>query len=265
MQIRNRVFVVTGAGNGIGREVALQLLTEGAKVAGVDLSQEGLQQTATLAKAGEAFSLHPTDISDRDAVAELPEQIRAAHGQVDGLINVAGVIQKFVKVADLPYSEIDKVINVNLHGVLHTTKAFLPLLTERPEASLVNVASMGAYTPVPGQAVYGASKAAVALLTQALFVELQDSPVAVSLIYPGAIATDIANNSGAAREGVSKENSTAKMTSPSDAAAVIVDAVKKGTFRDTIGKDASMMDKLSRLAPRRAALIIAKKMKDLVK
>ena len=94
MRIEGRVFVVTGAGNGIGREVTLHLLRKGARVAGVDLSEAGLAETARLAAAGRHFSAHALSVADRQAVAALPEQVLAAHGQVDGLVNVAGIIQR---------------------------------------------------------------------------------------------------------------------------------------------------------------------------
>ena len=181
MNVRGKVFVVTGAGNGIAREVTLQLLAKGARVAGVDLNGKGLEETAALATAtataattttttpsADRFTQHVVNITDREAVAALPAAVKEAHGQIDGLLNIAGVIQQFVKIIDLPFSEIEKVMNVNFWGVINTVKAFLPELIERPEAAILNVSSMGAYAPVPGQAAYGASKAAVRWLTEAL-------------------------------------------------------------------------------------------------
>ena len=264
MQLNNHVFVITGAGNGIGRQVTLQLLAEGARVAGVDLNGPGLEQTAALASAGVRFTAHVVNITDRDAIEALPAEIIQMHGQVDGLINIAGVIQKFVKVNDLPFSEIEKVMNVNFWGTMNTCKAFLPALLARPEAAIVNISSMGAYAPVPGQAVYGASKAAVKILTEALYAELLHTNVAVSVVFPGAIGTDIAANSGVTLEGGSTDAPTYKTTSPVDAARVIVDALRKGKYRATIGSDAAAMDKLSRLSPKTATTTIAKQMGGLL-
>lgn len=265
MDVTGKVFVVTGAGNGIGREVTLQLLAGGGSVAGVDLNEAGLARTAELARGVSAFSAHVVNITDRAAVEQLPAAVIAAHGQVDAVVNVAGIIQKFVKVIDLPYEEIEKVMNVNFWGVVTMCKTFLPLLTERPAAALVNVASMGAYAPVPGQAVYGASKAAVMLLTEALYAELLGTSVAVTVIYPGAIGTDIAANSGVTMAGdATAESSSFTMTSPVEAGRVIVDAIVKGRFRATIGSDAAMMDRLSRLNPKYATRLIAKQMGGLL-
>jgi len=261
MELKGKVFVVTGAGNGIGREVAIRLLAEGATVAGVDLNADGLAKTAELASAGDRFSSHVVNITDRDAVAALPDAVAAAHGAVDGVLNIAGVIQKFVKVVDLPFSEIEKVMNVNFWGTMNVCKAFLPVLVTRPEAALVNTASMGSYAPVPGQAVYGASKAAVKLLTEALYAELLDTCVAVTVVFPGAIGTDIASNSGVALAGDSSASAPAfKTTTPAEAGRVIVDAMRKGKYRVTIGRDAAAMDSLSRLSPKRATTVIAKQM-----
>ena len=261
MDISGKVFVVTGAGNGIGREVTLRLLANGASVAGVDLNAAGLEATAALAGVGSRFTSHAANITDREAVDALPAAVIAAHGQVDGVANIAGVIQKFVKVNDLPFSEIEKVMNVNFWGVMNVCKAFLPHLLARPEASILNVASMGSYAPVPGQAVYGASKAAVKILTEALYAELLDSNVHVTVIFPGAISTGIAANSGVDLGGdASAENSSFKTTTPEAAGRVIVDAIRKNRFRATIGSDAAAMDKLSRLNPKFATTLIAKQM-----
>ena len=277
MQVENKVFVVTGAGNGIGREVALALLERGGRVAAVDLREESLTELAGLARAGERLTLHTLNITDRDAVAALPEQVLEAHGHIDGLLNVAGIIQEFVPFADLSYEQMERVLDVNLWGVVHTCQAFLPHLLARPEACLVNVSSMGGFAPVPGQTMYGASKAAVKLLTEGLYAELRETPVAVTIVYPGAIATEISNNSGvrmpggappeevATEGGKPAQGSRRKILPAPDAARMIVeDAVVKGEYRLTVGRDASILDRLSRLAPQRATDMVARQMADLL-
>lgn len=266
MELTDRVFVVTGGGNGIGREVVLALLSRGARVAAVDLHEAHLAETATLAAAGIRLSTHVADISDRAAVLALPDAVIAAHGQVDGVVNVAGVIQKFVPVNDLSFEEIERVMNVNFWGTVNVDKAFLPALLARPAASLVNVSSMGALVPVPGQSAYGASKAAVKLFTEGLYAELQGTSVAVTVVFPGAIATDIAANSGIDMGAMDTEKAGAgvSMTPSPEAARQIVAAIEKGTFRVTIGRDAAMLDALGRVAPTRAIGMIAKKMKSIL-
>jgi Short-chain dehydrogenases of various substrate specificities len=151
MQINTNVFVVTGGGSGIGRQVVLGLVRRGARVAAVDLNEAGLAETARLAGVGERLTTHVVDVTDRARVAALADEVVATHGRVDGLLNVAGIIQPFVRVKDLDFAQMEKVMAVNFWGVINTTKTFLPLLLERPAASLVNVASMGAVAPVPGR------------------------------------------------------------------------------------------------------------------
>ena len=267
MNLTNKVIVVTGGGNGIGREVVLTLLTRGARVAAVDLRPEGLAEVAAAAGAGERLTTHAVDVTSRAEVDALPEAVIAAHGQVDALVNVAGIIQRFAPFSELRREEMEKVMAVNFWGVVSTCQAFLPHLRQRPEAAIVNVSSMGAFVPVPGQTVYGASKAAVKLLTEGLYAELRDSSVRVTAVYPGGVATHITENSGVRMPGgadMTDSKTAASLTTPQSAAAQIIAGLEKGSYRVVIGKDARMVDTLSRLAPKRATDLIADKMKDLV-
>lgn len=262
MDITGKVIVVTGGGAGIGRATVLELLSRGARVAAVDLNHDGLRETADLADVGERLSLHPLNITDQEAVLSLPEAVTSQHGQVDGLVNIAGIIQPFVHVKDLELTTIEKVMEVNFWGTVYTVKAFLPTLLGRPEATLVNVSSMGAILPVPGQTAYGASKAAVRLFTEGLYAELQDTSVTVTEVFPGAVGTEITKNSGVERAGSNKSASSAKTTSPEEAARQIAAAMEKKLFRLHIGNDAKLFDRLSRIIPQRAIRMIAQKMKD---
>ncbi len=267
MKIEGKVFVVTGGGNGMGREVVLELLRRGARVAAVDLSETGLAETASMGAAGKNLTTHTLNVSDRKAVLAFPAAVIKAHGQVDGLFNVAGIIQPFVKIQDLDFEIIERVMNVNFWGVVNMSKAFLPELLKRPEAGLLNVSSMGGFLPVPGQAAYGASKAAVKLFTEALFAELQGTPVSVTVVFPGGVGTNITANSGvdtakmmAAMEG----KKLPKTVTPADAGRQIIEGMEKGAFRVRIGSDAKFMDRFSRLNPKRATLLIANQMKSLL-
>jgi short-subunit dehydrogenase len=266
MRFESKTVVLTGAGNGMGREIALQLLKKGARVAGVDISEKGLQETAEMAGSlKDKFSIHVVNITDHAAVEALPEAVKTAHGPVDILINCAGIIQRFVCVNELTPADIEKVMNVNFFGLVNMTKAFLPLLLGRPEAHIVNFSSMGSYLPVPGQTIYGASKAAVKLFTEGLYTELLDSRVHVTAVFPGAIGTNIAANSGVAvAGGATKESSSIKMLEPVKAAEIIIDGIEKNKFRVLVGTDAKTMDILSRLAPKRAAKLIFNQMKELL-
>lgn len=264
MDIVGKVIVVTGGGNGIGRAVVLALLSKGAHVAAVDISAGGLAETASRAGAGNRLSTHVVDITDREAVLALPDLVMTAHGRVDGLLNVAGIVHDFKPIADLEFAEIERVMDVNFWGTVNTTKAFLPILDSLPEASLVNVTSMGGLVPFPGQSAYGASKAAVKLFTEGLIAEHEGKPLEVSVVFPGGVATDILGNSGVERAPTAgAEGSAAKMTSAEDAARLIVSAVETGKPRVVIGSDAKMIDRLGRIVPAKAIPFIAKKMRAL--
>lgn len=268
MRASEKTVAVTGGGNGIGRELVLELLSRGARVAALDISEPGLKETAELAgENSDRLSTHAVDITDREAVDALPSAVIAAHGQVDGLINCAGIIQPFVRFNDLGYEAIERIMNVNLYGTIHTTKAFLPHLLQRPEGHIVNVSSMGGFVPVPGQTMYGATKAAVMLLTEGLHSELADTNVAVTVVFPGAIATNISKNSGVDAPGEADRDgkaSSIRMTEPNVAAQVILGGMEKNAYRVMVGSDAKMMDRLCRLSPLRAATIIYKQMRGLL-
>lgn len=267
MKAENKIIALTGAGSGIGRELTFALLEKGAKVAAVDINEAALKKTRELAgEKGKNMSLHVLNISDCSAVEALPEQVLAAHKQVDGLINNAGIIQPFVRVNDLDYDAIKRVVDVNFYGTLYMIKTFLPYLLKRPEAHIVNVSSMGGFLPVPGQSIYGATKAAVKLLTEGLLSELAGTPVRVTLVFPGAIATNIMNNSGvkAPPQADSEKKSKFHPLSADKAAAEILKGMEKDKARVMVGKDAKFMLKLYTASPSFARNFIRKQMKELL-
>ncbi|MCB9680631.1 MAG: SDR family oxidoreductase [Alphaproteobacteria bacterium] len=265
MKLTGKVVVVTGGGSGIGRELVLAALKRGARVAAVDLRREGLDETASLAAAGDALSLHVADITDREAILALPDAVIAHHGAVDGVINNAGVIQPFVRFNDLDFAVIDRMIQVNLYGTLHVLKAFLPHLLARPEAHVANVSSMGGFLPVPGQTMYGAAKAAVKLLTEGLFAELLDTKVGVSVILPGAVGTNIAANSGVQIAGMDEADAgPLKPLPPPDAARIILDGIEAGRLHILVGNDSKLMFLASRVAPKRATALVARQLQGLL-
>jgi short-subunit dehydrogenase len=263
MKLRDRVVVVTGGGSGIGRQLVRGLLERGARVAAVDIRQENLDETSELAVAGDRLSIHVADLTDREVVEGLPERVIASHGSVDGIINNAGIIQPFVRLKDLDYLSIERVIDVNLYGTIHMVKAFLPHLLERPVAHLANVSSMGGFLPVPGQTIYGATKAAVKLLTEGLYAELLDTKVGVSVIFPGAVATDIATHSGIDIDDES-DGGRFPTTSAEDAARIILDGIEDDRLHIYVGCDSRLMNLANRAAPRRATHLIYKQMKELL-
>lgn len=265
MRVRNKVIVVTGGGSGIGRALVLHLLAKGARVAAVDLNPAALRETAQLAGAqASRLSTHELNITDRAAVAALPAQVIAAHGAVDGLINNAGIIQPFVRVPDLDEATIERVMNVNFYGTVWMTKAFLPHLLARPEAHIVNVSSMGGFLPVPGQTIYGAAKAAVKLFTEGLYSELLETKVRVTVVFPGAVSTNITANSGVSSLPRTDKQPAITPLPAERAAQIIVEGIERNRFRVLVGNDATMMDRLYRLSPQFAVRLIFRQMKSLL-
>jgi short-subunit dehydrogenase len=204
---------------------------------------------------------YTVNIADKEKVEALPNEVIKHYRAVDGIINNAGIIQHFIPVNDLGYDEINRVFNVNFFGTLFLTKAFLPHFLNRPEAHIVNISSMGGFIPFPGQTIYGAAKAALKLLTEGLYAELKKSNVKVTVIHPGAIATNITENSGLGKPKIDPDKPQSQMAMPaSKAAEKIIAAIEKDKYRATIGKDAMILDLLYRFSPRMATNFIGKMM-----
>lgn len=263
MQIQGRTFVVTGGGNGIGRQVVLGLLRRGATVAAADLSADSLQGTATAA-AGDTIGLttHVVDVTDRQAVAALLEDITKRHGVVDGIVNVAGIIHRFVTVTDMSFEELERVMNVNLWGTVNMCKTFLPALGKRPAAAIVNISSLSALLPFAGQTFYGATKAAVKQFSEGLYQELSGTNIAVTTVFPGNISTDISGNSGV--KAIDPKGRKAPSTTPEATAAKIIQGLEKGSFRVLVGADAKMLDAATRISSRTATEFIGRQMKSVL-
>lgn len=261
MELQGKVVVVTGGGNGIGQQMVMILLQKGAVVAAVDINDDGLNETKTRAgNLAERLSLHKTDIANRESVSQLVGDVVQQHGCVDAIINNAGVIHPFKTLNALDYGVIDKVIKVNLYGVINMTTAFLPLLLERPVARIVNVSSMGGVFAFPKQTLYGATKAAVKLLSEGLYSELRKTNVGVTVVFPGAVKTNITKNCDSHPEALDKFERFHPGMSPELAAKRIVNAMEKNRFRVHIGFDSRFLSVLYRLFPTLTIVMLSKVM-----
>ena len=264
MEVKDKVILVTGGGNGLGRELVLHLLEKGSRVVALDIDKEALEETARLAgKHNGLLMTIDADITNESVMEELPNRILWVFDSIDGIINNAGVIQPFRKINDLDSESIARVFNINFMGTLNVIKAFLPLLLRRPEAHIVNVSSMGGFLPVAGQSIYGASKAAVKILSEGLASELADTPVGVTTVFPGAMLTNIKANSGlGADAGAGPEGYSENAAfSPAKAAQMIIEAIEQQKTRLYIGKDAGSMNILYRINPNVATKMIYKKIR----
>lgn len=256
MNLGNRVAVITGAGSGIGRATALAMAGRGCHLALADIDEDGARDTARSAQAlGVRATAHRLDVADRAAVAAFPDAVRSAHKRVDLLMNNAGVALggTFEQVSE---QDFDWLMEINFHGVVRMTRAFLPLLHGSDDARIVNVSSIyGIITP-PGQAAYSASKFAVRGFSNVLRHELEGSSVGVSVVHPGGVATAIAKNarvpSGAAGEEVERGRKTMEKLlrmPPGQAGEIIVRGIEKRQARILVGSDAKAAALLERLAP----------------
>jgi short-subunit dehydrogenase len=253
MTIQDKTIVVTGAGNGVGRELALQLLAHGANVACVDINAAGLAETLRIAEAyKERISVFEADITDSGAIEKIAGLIAERFGAIDALINNAGIIHSFLHVDDMNAAAIEKVMRVNFFGTLNMIKAFLPYLRMRQSSYIVNLSSAGALAPIPGETAYGASKAAVRLLTEGLRYELRETGVRVMAVFPGGINTNIIQNSDV-HVASSIDQLRARLAflllSPQKVARKILLGMKRNRTRLVLGIDAVIMDVFCRISP----------------
>lgn len=253
MKADGKTIIVTGAGGGIGREIVAELLRRGAAVVACDRNEAALAALKA-ETASDRLSTHALDITDREAVEGLAATLRRdANAQIDGLVNCAGIIQPFERFEDTPYARIKTVFDVNFWGTVHMVQAFLPDLKSRPEAHIVNVSSMGGFFPVPGQTVYGASKAAVRMLTEGLYAECLGTRIKVTVVIPGGVNTKIIENSGSApNERMERIKKVIRLPSPKKAADRIVNGMERNAFRVHIGLDAALLKVADALLPRTA-------------
>lgn len=187
----DRVAVVTGAASGIGRATALQLAAQGCRLALVDVNEEQLQTTAAeLSRNQVEVSAHRADVADREQMARLVDEVLAHHGQVHILVNNAGVVTLGL-FEEQAYRDLEWIIGINLWGVIHGCKLFIPHLKQVDEAHIVNVASSAAILAPPRRSAYVLTKFAVRGLSECLRVELAPHNIGVTAVYPLIVRTNI--------------------------------------------------------------------------
>ena len=190
-----KVAVITGAGSGMGRELAIELAKSGANIALAEWNEDTLNETAELLKNyNVGVSKHVIDVSDKEAVFALPQKVIDEHGAVDMVFNNAGVALSQT-IEDSTDEDWDWGLGILLHGVINGTRAFLPHLKKRPEAAIINTSSIFGLLSVPTQSIYHVGKYGVRAFTETLALEMkmEDSPVEVYSVHPGHIGTNIAN------------------------------------------------------------------------
>ena len=246
-----RVAVVTGAASGIGRATALALARRGCHVALADVNEPALKETAaSVETAGRRASVHAVDVSEWDEMRRFASDVEREHGTAHVLVNNAGV-SVGGSFEEQSIDDLRWILGVNLWGVIHGCKAFLPLLRRAEEAHIVNVSSMLGFIGVPGQSSYCATKFAVRGLSESLWAELYGSPVGVTSVHPGAIATNIVRDSRNMSVEDRERSSTLvdRGMAPEKAAARIVHAIEKRKLRIRIRPESYVSEWLKRLFP----------------
>ena len=267
-QIKDSVFIVTGAASGIGRALAIQAAAAGAKVIATDLNETGLAETISLAKGTiEGYSL---DVSDAEQIkAFANETIKKHFHEHFVLVNNAGVALFSGSFLETSLTDFEWLLNINLWGVVRMTKAFLRHLVKQNQGHIVNVSSIFGITGMPENSAYSTAKFAVKGFSDVLKFELLRTNVKISTVHPGGIKTNIARNS---RLGHTKNNEEGKKAisnferavlkmSPEKAAAIILDGIEKDKSRILIGNDARTMDMIARVFPNTYHKVLAKMFK----
>jgi len=257
-QLSGRVAAITGAASGIGRALAVELAGRGAHLALCDVDEVGLAETVTTAEGrGVKVTSARVDVADRDAVHSWADQVVADHGEVNVIVNNAGVALG-ATVEGMSYEDLDWLMGINFWGVVHGTKAFLPHLKASGAGHVVNISSVFGLMGIPSQSAYNAAKFAVRGFTDALRMELEIDPCGVSAttIHPGGIKTNIAKNArmddsvtqlADDPEQARRDFEKLFMTTPEKAARQIVQAIVEDKRRALIGPDAKVFDLASRL------------------
>ena len=263
--LHDKVVVITGAGSGIGRALACRAASHGALLAISDWNPEGLAQTVELVKGlGAEVRSDVVDVSDRAVVAQWATDVVGQFGRVNLVVNNAGVSVSG-DFEQMTYEDFDWIVGVNLNGVVHGTKEFLPHLIASGNGALVNISSLFGLISIPGQTVYNATKYAVRGFTEALREEMLISghPVTVTCVHPGGIRTGIVRH-GRTTAGEDHAALTALFDkklarmSPEKAATIILNGALSGKARVLVGADAHALHHFAKITGSRYQDVLAR-------
>lgn len=256
-EFRDKVVVVTGAASGIGRALAIRLGREGAALVLWDVDETGVKETEALVDGSPRVMTALVDVADRTAVETFARRAIEEMGHVDAIINNAGVTAS-ATIEEISYEDFDWILGINLHGVIHGVKSFLPHLRTRPEAHIVNISSINAFLPFPGNGPYNISKYAVQGLSETLMQELLGTKVSVTCVHPGGIKTNIARNARHATPADAEHFDRVARTSADEAARIILRAMQRRKRRLFIGIDSKLMQLVKRLLPMTAVAVVGR-------
>lgn len=263
--LSNKVVVITGAGSGIGRALAVNLAGKGARLALSDVNEAGLGETVELALKAGSPDVHTArlDVADKAAFASYATEVAEHFGQVNVVINNAGVALAG-DVTDLTYQDMEWIVGINFWGVVYGTKEFLPHLIASGDGHVVNLSSLFGLLAMPGQSAYNATKFAVRGFTEALREEMliAGHKVGVTSVHPGGIKTAIARSARVSdkedQAATAKlfDEKLARMT-PERAAEIIVKGITKNQARVLVGLDAHALHNFQKFTGSRYEDIVA--------
>ena len=269
LDVSGATSVITGAASGMGAEVARQLAARGARIALLDRNADGLAATAA-ALAGSGHTMHVIDLNDDAAVAAVAEDIATAHPHVQTLVTCAGS-SMLGDIDQLTMEEMRWLMDVNLWGTVNITKALLPALRRPPAAHITHLVSIYGLAAPAGRIPYAMSKYAVRGFTEALRHELEGSSVSVGAIYPAGVKTGIilhgryaAAIDPAIAQRAAQAQAAMYHTEPADAAEKIVEATVRRRARTMVGREAGLVDVLTRLAPVRYWAAMRRPLRDAI-
>lgn len=210
VDLSGKTAIVTGASRGIGKAIALALAASGAKVACVARSADKLQETVDeIAAVGGTAEVHPCDVTDSDAVTKLVEGLAEKWGQLDVVVNNAG-ITKDTLIPRMSDEQWDDVITTNLRSVFLFTRAASQAMMRKRAGRIINISSVSGLMGNPGQANYSASKAGIIGFTRTVARELASRKITVNAICPGFVASEMTAAMGPALDEMIKERIPAK-------------------------------------------------------
>jgi 2-hydroxycyclohexanecarboxyl-CoA dehydrogenase len=220
--LQNKVAIVTGAGQGIGKAIAERLASQGATVVVTDVNEETANQTAA-AIGGGAIGIR-VDVTSRESVDAMVDHVKRELGRIDVLVNNAGW-DKSCPFLDSDPDDWDRVIQINLYGVLNTSKAVLPVMAEQGHGSVVNLASDAGRVGSSGEAVYSAAKGGVIAFTKATAREMARHQVNANCVCPGPTDTALFASMGGGdpklREALTRAIPFRRLAQPNDVANMV--------------------------------------------
>jgi len=247
---KDKVVVITGAGSGIGRALALNFSKKGAKLAIADVNEVNLNETAdVIKKEGTTVFYKVLDVSKNEQVLKFAEDVKQNLGAADVVINNAGVALGKMTVEETSIEDMEWIMGINFWGMVYGTKAFLPQLKKQETTALVNVSSLFGLIGAKFQSGYCASKFAIRGVNEVLMAELEDTNIQMHSVHPGGVKTNISRNAKGGDQRYSKSFEKLLVLPPEYAAATIVNGIIKNKKRILIGKDAKGGDFAARIAP----------------